>query len=60
MNLRIAAAVGAALFALAAPSAAPAHFILQQPASWLVESPLGDPRSTHVPVASRARRHGTH
>ena len=27
-----------------APSAAPAHFILQQPASWLVESPLGDPQ----------------
>lgn len=44
MNLRLAAAVGAGLFALAAPSAAPAHFILQQPASWLVESPLGDPQ----------------
>ena len=44
MKLRMAAVLGAGLFALAAPSAAPAHFILQQPASWLVESPLGDPQ----------------
>lgn len=44
MKLRMVATLGAGLFALAAPSAAPAHFILQQPASWLVESPLGDPQ----------------
>lgn len=44
MNRRMAAALSAGLFVLAAPSVAPAHFILQQPASWLVENALGDPQ----------------
>ena len=44
MKLRTAAALGAGMFALAAPVAAPAHFILQQPKSWLVENVLGDPQ----------------
>lgn len=44
MTLRLAAALTAGLFALAAPVAASAHFILQQPASWLVENVLGDPQ----------------
>ncbi len=45
MKLHLAAAaLSAGLFALAAPSVAPAHFILQQPASWLVENVLGDPQ----------------
>lgn len=44
MKLRMLAALGAGVVALAAPVAAPAHFILQQPKSWLVESPLGDPQ----------------
>ena len=44
MKLRIAAALGAGLFALAAPSVAPAHFILMAPKSAVVENPLGDPQ----------------
>ena len=44
MRLRTAVALGAGLFALAAPVVAPAHFILQQPKSWLVENQLGDPQ----------------
>lgn len=44
MTLRLAAALTAGLITLAAPVAASAHFILQQPASWLVENVLGDPQ----------------
>src|SRR6185436_18892753 len=44
MKLRMAAALGVGMVALAAPAAAPAHFILQQPKSWLVENALGDPQ----------------
>jgi hypothetical protein len=44
MNLRLAAALGAGLFVLAAPVAGSAHFILQQPASWIQENVLGDPQ----------------
>lgn len=44
MKRRMAAALSAGMVALAAPSVAPAHFILQQPASWLVENVLGDPQ----------------
>lgn len=44
MKLRMIAALGAGVVALAGPTAAPAHFILQQPKSWLVEGPLGDPQ----------------
>ena len=44
MKLRKLAALGVGVVTLAAPVAAPAHFILQQPKSWLVESPLGDPQ----------------
>ena len=44
MKLRMIAALGAGLFALAAPVVAPAHFILQQPKSWVVENVLGDPQ----------------
>jgi len=44
MKLRMLAALGVGMVALAAPVAAPAHFILQQPKSWLVESALGDPQ----------------
>ena len=44
MKIRMAAALGVGLMALAAPVAAPAHFILQQPKSWLVENVLGDPQ----------------
>lgn len=39
-----AAAALAAALALLAPAGALAHFILHQPASWLVESQLGDPQ----------------
>ena len=42
MNGKI-AALGAAVVLLA-PAAAFAHFILHEPASWLVESSLGDPQ----------------
>jgi hypothetical protein len=44
MKLRLAAALGVGAVALAAPAAAPAHFILQEPASWLQENQLGDPQ----------------
>jgi hypothetical protein len=42
MKLKLAAAFGAAV--LLAPAAGSAHFILQSPASWLVENKLGDPQ----------------
>ena len=44
MKLRMAAALGVGVVALAVPAAAPAHFILMQPKSWLVENQLGDPQ----------------
>jgi hypothetical protein len=44
MNLRIAAALAAGLFASAAPMATQAHFILEAPASWVQENVLGDPQ----------------
>ena len=44
MKFRMIVALGAGLFALAAPVVAPAHFILQQPKSWVVENVLGDPQ----------------
>jgi hypothetical protein len=40
----LAAALGVGMIALGAPVAAPAHFILMQPNSWLVENQLGDPQ----------------
>ena len=44
MRLRHAAALCAGVFVLAAPVAGSAHFILEQPASWLQENVLGDPQ----------------
>lgn len=44
MKLRIAAALAVAVIGAAAPATVQAHFILQQPKSWLVENPLGDPQ----------------
>jgi hypothetical protein len=44
MKLRLAAALAAGLVTLAAPGIGSAHFILQQPASWLQENALGDPQ----------------
>jgi len=44
MRLQLAAALGVGMIALGAPVAAPAHFILMQPNSWLVENQLGDPQ----------------
>ena len=44
MQLRHLAALGAGVFALAAPAAAPAHFILQAPAASLEQNGLGDPQ----------------
>src|SRR5947207_13883308 len=44
MKFRIAAALGAGAFVLAAPVVGSAHFILMQPASAIVENPLGDPQ----------------
>jgi hypothetical protein len=44
MKIRTLAAVGAATVALGVPAAAFAHFILQTPASWIVENNLGDPQ----------------
>jgi hypothetical protein len=44
MRLQLAAALGVGVIALGAPVAAPAHFILMQPNSWLVENQLGDPQ----------------
>ena len=44
MKLRMAAALGVGVIALGAPVAAPAHFILMEPKSWLVENQLGDPQ----------------
>lgn len=58
MKLRMAAAFGAGLVALAAPAAAPAHFILQQPKSWLVENALGDPQKAG-PCGATAEKPGT-
>ncbi len=43
MKLKLAAALGAA-FALLAPASGFAHFILHEPASWLMENQLGDPQ----------------
>src|SRR5205085_2702180 len=44
MRLQLAAALGVGVIALGAPVAAPAHFILMQPNSWLVENQLGAPQ----------------
>lgn len=44
MRLHTVAALCAGAFVLAAPAAGSAHFILQQPASWLQENRLGDPQ----------------
>lgn len=44
MKLRLAAIAAAAVAAVAAATPAAAHFILQEPASWLVENQLGDPQ----------------
>ena len=44
MKLKIAAALGASLFCMTAPSTGSAHFILMQPASWIEENALGDPQ----------------
>jgi hypothetical protein len=44
MKLRIAAAFSAGAVLLGLPTVAPAHFILQQPQSWLQENQLGDPQ----------------
>lgn len=40
----MAAALGVGVIGLAAPVAAPAHFVLMEPKSWLVENQLGDPQ----------------
>jgi len=44
MTLRTTAALLAGAFVLAAPAAGSAHFILETPASWIQENPLGDPQ----------------
>jgi hypothetical protein len=46
MRHRLLAALGVAALGLAAPQAAPAHFILEAPKSWLVENQLGDPQKS--------------
>lgn len=58
MTLRLAAALSAGLIALAAPVAASAHFILQQPTSWLVENVLGDPQKAG-PCGDKPEKPGT-
>jgi hypothetical protein len=44
MKLRLAAALSAGVFALAAPAVVSAHFILQEPKGWIEENNLGDPQ----------------
>lgn len=44
MKLRLAAALVTGATVLAMPGAGSAHFILQQPTSWLQENQLGDPQ----------------
>ncbi|WP_293679170.1 SCE4755 family polysaccharide monooxygenase-like protein [uncultured Phenylobacterium sp.] len=56
MKIRMAAAIG--VMALAAPAAAPAHFILQEPKSAIVENVLGDPQKAE-PCGVTAEKPGT-
>ncbi|MDB5454346.1 MAG: hypothetical protein JWO33_2924, partial [Caulobacteraceae bacterium] len=44
MNLRLAAALCAGAVALAAPAVVSAHFIIQEPKSWIEENNLCDPQ----------------
>jgi hypothetical protein len=44
MTYRLHAALAAGAIMLAMPAMGSAHFILQQPASWLTENQLGDPQ----------------
>jgi hypothetical protein len=46
MNLKPLAAAAALAFVLLAPAASSAHFILQAPASWIVEDSKGDPQKS--------------
>lgn len=58
MKLRMSAALAAGVFALAAPSVAPAHFILMAPKSAVVENQLGDPQKAG-PCGVNAAKPGT-
>jgi hypothetical protein len=58
MKLRTNLALAAGLMLLAAPAVAPAHFILMQPKSAIVENALGDPQKAG-PCGVKAEAPGT-